>query len=120
MHIRGVVTYFDPGSEDIFLGDDASGIWIDWQRTHAKVQAGDLLDVVGVTSYGFAPDVSDAHWKTIGRAPMPVARPVTFEEMTSTAVDSRWVEVEGKVRQANSVRLADRGAISLDGFGHER
>ena len=108
IHVKAVVTYFDPNSQDIFLADDTGGIWSHWVRTQPKLQAGDFLDVTGVTSFSFAPDLSDAHWTKLGHSPMPAARPVTFEEMASVSVDSRWVEVEGKIRQANYVRRSAR------------
>ncbi|HEX4170394.1 MAG TPA: ATP-binding protein [Bryobacteraceae bacterium] len=108
VHIKAVVTYFDPNSQDIFLADDTGGIWAHWLPSQPKLQAGEFLDVTGVTSFSFAPDLSDAHWTKLGHASMPKARPVTFQEMASASVDSRWVEVEGKIRQADYVRRSAR------------
>jgi len=100
VHLRTVVTYFDPTSRNLFLNDDTGGIWIRWDPATTRPKVGDLLDVVGETSATFAPDVSNARWTQIGRAPMPVPRRVTYEQMMSTSEDSQWVELEGTIRQA--------------------
>jgi len=100
VHLRAVVTYIDPVSGDLFLNDRTGGIWLQWKPPLPKPAFGDLLDVVATTDYSFAPDVSGAHWTPAGRAPVPAPERVSYEQMASTDEDSRWVEVEGTVRQA--------------------
>ncbi len=100
VHFRAVTTYFDPVSGDLFLHDHTGGIWLHWKPDLPRPAFGDLLDVVATTDYSFAPDVSDPHWTLVGRAPLPTPKRVSYEEMVSTNEDSRWIEVEGTVRQA--------------------
>ncbi len=98
VHVQGVVTYFDPVSPDLFIQDHSGGVWVNWTSGLLRPQAGDLLDVTGVTSADFAPNVIEPHLKIIGHAPLPKPRNVSFAQMSSTEDDSQWVQVEGIVR----------------------
>ncbi len=100
VHLRPVVTYFDPLSHDLFLQDETAGIWMGWKPGLPKPVVGDLLDFTGETDYSFAPDLSKGHWSVIGPGGLPEPRPVSYDQMASTSEDSRWVEVEGIIRQA--------------------
>lgn len=101
IHLRAVVTYFDPVAPDLFMQDPTGALWVRWSPRSPAPRVGDLLDVEGVTAFAdFAPDVADAHWTVIGRSKIPAPEHVSFEQMLSTSKDSRWVEVEGIVRQA--------------------
>jgi|SRR5579883_204784 signal transduction histidine kinase len=100
VHLRGVGTYFDPGTGDIFANDpEGAGVWMLWKPGLPRPVAGDLIELTGRTSFTFAPDISDLQWKIIGKAPLPKAKPVTYDEMMTTHEDSRWVEVRGTIRQ---------------------
>ncbi len=107
VHVQAVVTYFDPNSQDVFLQDSTGGIWMGWQTSQPTLRPGDLLDVTAVTAYSFAPDLADAHWTRIGRAPLPAARPATYEALASTAEDSLRVEIKGRIRQIDYVWHSD-------------
>ncbi|MGI8961497.1 MAG: response regulator [Bryobacteraceae bacterium] len=101
IHLRAVVTYFDPITPDLFVQDATGGIYIGWTSGMPKPAVGDVLEIDGVsTQIDFAPDIANPHWKVVGRAPTPAPRPVTFGQMASTSEDARWVEVEGILRQA--------------------
>ncbi|HEY7212597.1 MAG TPA: ATP-binding protein [Bryobacteraceae bacterium] len=99
VHLSAVVTYFDPNSRNIFVNDATGGIWIEWNPSLPKLTVGDLLDLTGHTTFSFAPDVTDMHWKVLGRAPLPAPRHVSYRQMMTTREDSQWVEVEGTIRQ---------------------
>jgi PAS domain S-box-containing protein len=101
VHIRAVVTYFDANAPDLFVQDDSGGLWVRWARNLPEVRPGQLLDLTGKTTQtDFAPDIVDPHWTVLGNAPLPKPRSVSFEQMTSTAEDALWVEIEGIVRWA--------------------
>ena len=100
VHVKAVVTFFDPVSGSVFLNDDTGGIWMGWKQGDRRPVVGDLLDYWAKTDFTFAPDVMAANWTVIGRAPMPAARRPTYVQMMSTLFDSQWVELDGKVRQA--------------------
>ncbi|HYL93225.1 MAG TPA: ATP-binding protein, partial [Alphaproteobacteria bacterium] len=100
VHLKAVVTYFDT-TPAMFIQDGTGGTFVDWEPGLPKPQPGQLVDLWGTTTQlDFAPDIAKPHWKVTGRAPLPRAKRVTFEEMASTSVDARWVEVEGIVRSA--------------------
>jgi len=99
IHLRGVVTYFDPGV-DLFVQDATAGIWVDVREMHEFVRPGQLLDLYGVSGDGFTPYVAKPRWRVIGQTPVPKARRVSYEEMTSSRTDSLWVEIEGIVQSA--------------------
>lgn len=100
VHLKAVVTYFET-TPDLFVQDSTGSTWVHWSKDLPKAAPGQLLDLWGITTQvDFAPDIDKAHWKVIGQVPLPPAKLVTFEEMASTSVDARWVEVEGIVRAA--------------------
>ncbi len=101
VHLRAVVTYFDPISPDLFVQDPTGGIWVHWSNNLPTLTPGQLLDLRGTTTQvDFAPDIKNPHWDVIGTAPMPRPQQASLEEMASTRLDSQWVEVEGIVRSA--------------------
>ena len=102
VHLKVVVTYFEGNPiPEMFVQDSTGSGWVPWNPNLPKPAPGQLLDLWGVTTQtDFAPDIDKPRWTVIGQAPMPPAKRVTFEEMASTSVDARWVEIEGLVRSA--------------------
>ncbi|MGA2984770.1 MAG: response regulator [Terriglobia bacterium] len=119
IHLRAVVTFYDPNgpdvfalesssgppSPDMFVQDSTAGIWVNTLPGGPKAQAGELIEIEGVSEApDFSPQIGKPRWKVIGRAPMPTPHHPTFERMASTVEDSQWVEVEGIVRSAHEWR----------------
>jgi PAS domain S-box-containing protein len=101
VRLRGVVTYFDSETLDLFVQDSSAGIWVDLGTAKISLRSGQLVEIEGVSSPGdFAPQVSKPKVRVLGEAPLPVARPVTLGRMASGGEDSQWVELEGIVRSA--------------------
>ena len=102
VHVKVVVTYFESSANpEMFIQDATGSAWVRWSPGSPKPAAGQLIDLWGVTTQtDFSPDIDKAHWTVIDEVPMPAAKRVTFEEMASTSVDARWVEIEGLVRSA--------------------
>jgi PAS domain S-box-containing protein len=100
VRLQGVVTYFDPFSESMFLQDGTGGIWARHRPDGVSLQAGQRIELRGITMPGFAPSVDEPRWKILGAAPLPPPRRVSFEQLESAAEDGRWQEVEGVVRSA--------------------
>jgi diguanylate cyclase (GGDEF)-like protein len=99
VRLHAVVTYFD--TLNMFVQDATGGIWVTRAPSGLTAVPGQLLDLQGITTYhGFAPDIGEPRWRVIGRAAMPKARRVSMDELASTMVDSKWVELEGVVRSA--------------------
>ena len=104
VRLRATITFFDPVQNALFMQDATAGIWALWRAPTLTLAAGDLVEVEAKTVFtDFAPDLTDLHLKRVGRVPLPKPDRVTFEQMASTLEDSRWVEIEGSVRQAEYV-----------------
>ena len=100
VRVRAVVTYFDPTSFDFFVSDPADGVWIAWTPELPKPLVGDFIELTAESDYyDFAPQLKSPHWQVLKKTLLPVPKLVTYEQMASTAEDSRWVEVNGLVRQ---------------------
>jgi signal transduction histidine kinase len=114
VHLRAVVTYYDPDS-DLFIQDATAGIWVELGGAHLPLKPGDLVDLQGVSSFAdFAPQIARPRISVIGSAPLPRAEPASYERLVSGAEDSQWVEVEGVVRaaQVEDAHLSMRVALA--------
>ena len=103
VHLNVVVTYFEDTATapEMFIQDATGSGWVRWSTNSPRPRPGQLIDLWGVTiQTDFSPDIDRAHWTVIGEVPLPPPKRVTFEEMASTSVDARWVEIEGLVRSA--------------------
>jgi len=116
VHLRGVVTYFDSVSPDLFLQDATGAVWVKWSPGLPQPETGSVIDLQGMTTCSdFAPDIANPRWTVVGHAPLPVPKRVSYEQMASTAEDSLWVEVEGIVRQAEYLhRTANERVLWMD------
>ncbi len=101
VHIRGLTTLVHlPDQDALFVSDGKTGTYV--QATCAlggTIPSGTLVDIEGFTSSGeFAPviDASLIHPK--GLAPLPVAKPVSLEHLSTGAEEGQWVRIEGTVR----------------------
>src|SRR5205807_8579189 len=94
VRLRGIVTYFDSESPDLFVQDSTAGIWVDLGGAKVSFRSGQLVEVEGVSSApDFAPQVSKPRIRVLGEARLPVARPITFDRMASGGEDSQWVQL---------------------------
>jgi signal transduction histidine kinase/CheY-like chemotaxis protein len=113
VHIRVVVTYFDPSPSkpedaDLFVQDASGGQWVQWTPDLPKLVPGQVIDLQGVTTQmDFTPDIAHPRWTVVTSGPAPEPKHVTFEQMASMAFDSQRVELEGVVRSAE---VLDKGA----------
>ena len=99
VHLHGVVLFVDSAHRRLFLHDGSAGILVGGRSTPDGLQAGDTVDVRGVTwNGGFAPAVW-ANAIVVGvRAPLPVPEHATIARLTSGALADQWVELEGVIR----------------------
>jgi signal transduction histidine kinase len=99
--VKGVVTAAETNwNGRFFVQDSSAGIFVGSIGTPPPV-AGDFVEVSGI-SYpgGYAPVITKPHWKKLGTAPLPAAKPVTVERLMSGTEDSQRVEISGIVRAA--------------------
>jgi hypothetical protein len=61
VHLRAVVTYFDPGNHLLFVQERTDGVFVQTNGIEKlSLRAGDEVEVTGVTLASFAPDVGAA------------------------------------------------------------
>jgi signal transduction histidine kinase len=101
--VTGVVTAAEPTatwSGRFFMQDGTGGVFVD-SRLSQQPLPGDVVQVSGFSHPGgYAPIITKPHWKKIGTAALPPARPVTSERLMSGAEDGQRVEISGIVRAA--------------------
>ena len=99
--VKGIVTAAQTNwLGRFFVQDSSGGVFVD-NRTSQQPVPGDVVEVSGI-SYpgGYAPVITKPHWKKLGTAPLPEAKPITTERLMSGVEDSQRVEVSGIVRTA--------------------
>lgn len=117
IRVTGVVTAAETNWTGRFFVQDATGgVFVD-NRVNPQPRAGDLVTVSGVSfPGGYAPVITKPHWKKIGTAPLPPAKPVTAERLMSGSEDSQRVEVSGVVRDAQTSGSQIGVAVVSGGF----
>jgi len=112
VHIRAVVTYYDPGGYIVFVEDRNDGIYVSPHELPVTgVHVGDLVDIDGVSAAGnFAPILSQPRVRVVARnVPLP-GRQTFMDRILSGAEDSRLVDVVGVIRNSS----VSRGIATLD------
>jgi len=111
VRLRGVVTFFEETLFSRFIQDETSGVYLFDASLPVHLTPGQLVEVEGTTSPGeYAPIVVPKEIRVIGEAPLPAAKPVTYEQLTGGREDSQFVEIAGIVR---SVQLQEASQFYL-------
>lgn len=101
VRLHGVVTFCDESLFSRFIQDATAGIYLQFPTNiiPPMLLPGQLVEVVGVGSPGeYAPVVMVDQVQATGTAPLPPAKPVTYEQLASGTEDSQYVEITGIVR----------------------
>lgn len=99
--IRGVVTYYNMSTDDLFIQDSTAGIWVDSDHAKPDLHVGEFVEVEGESGVGdFAPEVDHPRFRALGEAPMPAPATPTSDELASGRQDSQWIEIQGVVHSA--------------------
>ncbi len=106
---RNLIILSDPTAEMYVL------VLTNIQKDLAAYHPGDWLKVEGVTGSGqFAPIVLAKSVQKMGTAAIPAAKPATYQELITGALDAQWVEVKGVVRQyVKTGAKSDFGRITI-------
>ncbi len=85
----------------MILADQSASVYlVAVTNLFAPYHRRDLLEIRGVTSEGeFAPCVLTTEARKLGGAALPPARPVTYQQLITGALDAQYVEIAGVVRQ---------------------
>jgi len=99
VRITGVVTYYDPDWNLLFVNDDTAGVFVFPHDHVLRVTAGDRVVVEGLAVPGdFAPSIADGRVTLVGRGPLPEALVPTPDLLRTGRYDSQRVVLEGVVR----------------------
>jgi len=99
--VKGVVTAAETNwNGKFFVQDSSGGVYVENISNQHPVP-GDVVEVSGISNPGgYAPIIRKPHWKKLGTAPLPEAKPVTIERLMSGVEDSQRIEISGIVRTA--------------------
>ncbi len=115
VHLRGVVTYYDPGVPDLFIQDETAGIYISCDAAPA-VERGQQVEITGVTGAGdFAPVVRHPHIRVLGPGKLPKPIHLSVAELLTGRGDSQWIAGEGVVKSAVLANRHLNLYVALDG-----
>jgi len=108
VHLRAVCTVCFVDWHGFFVNDGKAGVYVE-TKNHvlltAAIHPGTYLDIVGVTGPGeYAPVVDQSTLRILGERPLPPAREVGLDRISTGVEDGQWVSFEGTVR---SVRPGD-------------
>jgi signal transduction histidine kinase len=102
VQLRGVVVdESQPRERALILADQTGEIYLTaTTNLFAPYHQKDLLEITGVTAPGeFAPIVLVTTVRKVGAAPLPAARPASYQQLITGAMDAQFVEISGVVRQ---------------------
>src|SRR6266702_8500386 len=110
VRLRAVVTYYGGRGLEFFVQDSSGGIYVEAGNTEVAVQAGQEVEVNGVTAPGeFAPHIESPQVRVIGWGQFPKPKKTSIEHLLTGREDSQWVELEGVVRDA--IELTGRAEL---------
>ena len=99
VRIQGVITYSDPDWGLLFIQDDTSGVAVADPAHLFAGKAGQAAAVEGYSGMGpYAPILRQPRFRLLGPGRLPMAKPLTLEQLRTGQEDSQRVEVQGIVR----------------------
>jgi signal transduction histidine kinase/CheY-like chemotaxis protein len=121
VHVQATVTYFNRLAAMLFVQDQTGSTYVSFPPRVAEfnVQAGDLVDLTGVTAPGqFAPIVSAARVERVSSSSLPAPAPVAFDDLFSGRMDSVWVQTEGIVQSVETQRTTLEDSVWMQWGDH--
>jgi PAS domain S-box-containing protein len=99
VHLTAVVTLSNPSDKYVVIEDRTGGIYVRCPTDCVNLQAGQLVEMDGITNSGrFAPVLIETRIKIVRQAALPRPQQVTFAALSSGRLVSEWVEIEGVAR----------------------
>jgi signal transduction histidine kinase len=114
VNIRGVLTYADPDSFDLFIQDSSGGIFVavNREKFESIPAALQLVEITGYTGPGdYAPVIEAEQLRVLGEAALPNPKSATIPVLMTGAEDSQWISLNGVVR--SQTVLDDTTTLSL-------
>ncbi len=112
VHLRAVCVVFFEGSSGLFVNDGKSSIYVEAANHKilpSTIHAGTWLDIEGVSGGGeYAPIIDGAVLRVIGERPIPAAREVSLDRLSTGVDDGQWISFEGTVKSVTP-KPSERG-----------
>ncbi|MCX6874588.1 MAG: sensor histidine kinase [Verrucomicrobia bacterium] len=98
--LRGVVTYCrHAGTSDFTVQDATGGVWVPEMPLPSGFTPGAEVEITGHAEPGvFGPVVRTQSVRVLGAGTLPVALPVSYEELLAVRLNSQRVELTGVIR----------------------
>jgi PAS domain S-box-containing protein len=113
IHVRGVVTFQQPGSL-LYISDGLTGLRVETSQP-TVLHAGDRVEVVGFPNLSnFRPVLEDATFRLIGNGPELAPIPVTAKQLLEGDYDSELVSIKAGLLE-KSLLPGGRTLILQDG-----
>jgi len=106
VRLQGVVTYFDPSSFSMFIQDATGGIWVRHPQNSARLEAGQQIELQGITRKGFAPGIDGTQFHP--EADKPGVMNWIERPEHKVAVQDAYGAKPGEASFANNCLLARR------------
>ncbi|EDY21296.1 histidine kinase [Chthoniobacter flavus Ellin428] len=98
VHLRAVVTLVEP-RRTIFFRDDSGASFIRWGKNVPDLQAGDQIELEGLTYPGlYLTGIAANKVTVLAHGEPPEPRHMDYEQLASGQFHYDWVEVQGIVR----------------------
>jgi diguanylate cyclase (GGDEF)-like protein len=112
VHLRGIVTFYDPEQQVFFFQDSTGPIYIDTTVTFPVV-AGSRIEMWGRTANGYSPEIVPTQIREISRGPLPKAEFLDYQRAARHENDCRFVVMQGIVRAATLQSVGPARAFLL-------
>ena len=119
VQIAGVVTYYDPLEQNLFVQDETGAVYIETDKSY-PLHYGDYVSVNGTAMVSYRTQVAlNPEIKVLAphRGVQPL--PVTYQELATGQMDCRLVRLSGIVRAIN-VEYHERVPIPPSRHQHAR
>ena len=117
VHLHAVVTYYEPAQSNLFVADQTGAVYVKTNRTY-PIEAGDLVEINGVTAKEFTTTVeTNPRITVIGRGVMPqteVRTEQSYGDLMAGRLDCQLVTIAGVVRSAMLVTLDKKQVMELE------
>ena len=115
VRLRGVVTVLSGWKSSFFFQDETSGISVDRMTDSPALQAGDFIELRGVTGPGlFAPIIEATRVTVLGKRTLPAARVASPNDLTGGREDGQRIAIHGIVRSAAARDSWGRAVLFLE------
>lgn len=120
VHVKAVVTLVPSDAPGRLTVDDGTGIWVaappssEAETSVGQARVGDVVEIEGHTHEGrFAPIITIARLRIVGRAKLPPARHLAYLGSESGLHDSQRVTISGIVQSAASLPRGNHSELKL-------